>query len=79
MEGERDVFVHGLEGLEDKGVTRRGGLDMVGEGYVDNVDKKRWGEESDSVVVVIGFGEEVRAAREGIRAGKEFSWDVDHV
>ena len=42
-EGERDVLVHGLEGLEDEGVTRRGGLDTVGEGYVDNVDEERWG------------------------------------
>ena len=50
----------------------------MGEGYIDNVDEERWGEESNSIVVIIGLGEEVRTAREGIRAGKEFSWDVDH-
>ena len=50
----------------------------MGEGYVDNVDEERWGEESNSVVVIIGLGEEIRMTREGIRAGEEFSWDVDH-
>ena len=39
-EGERDVLVHGLEGLEDEGVTRGGGLNAVGEGGVDKVDKE---------------------------------------
>ena len=34
-EGERDVFVHGLEGLEDKGVTRRSGFDPMRESSVD--------------------------------------------
>ena len=42
-EGERDVLVHGLEGLEDEGVTRGGRLDAVGEGGVNKVDKEgRW-------------------------------------
>ena len=79
MEGKRDVLVHGLEGLEDKGVTCRGGLDTVGEGDVDNIDKERRGKESNPIiVVVVGVGKEVRTAREGIRAGKELSRDVDH-
>ena len=77
-EGERDVLIHGLEGLEDKGVARRGGLDAMGEGDVDNVDEERRGKESNSIVVVIGLGKEVRTAGEGIRAGEEFAWDVDH-
>ena len=31
-EGEWNVFMHGLEGLEDEGITHRSGLDVVGEG-----------------------------------------------
>ena len=77
-EGERDIIVHGLEGLENEGIACRSRLDAMGEGYIDNVDEERRGEESNSIVVIIGLGEEVRTAREGIRAGKEFSWDVDH-
>ena len=34
-EWERDVFVHGLESLEDKGVTRGRGFNAVGEGGVN--------------------------------------------
>ena len=78
MEGERDVFIHGLEGLEDKGVTCRGRLDTVREGDIDNVDKEGRGKESNSIVVIVGMGKEVRASREGIRAGEQFSWDIDH-
>ena len=78
MEGERDIIVHGLEGLENEGITHRSGLDVMREGDVDNVDEKRRGKESNSIVVIIGLGKEIRAARECIRAGKEFSWDVDH-
>ena len=77
-EGERDVFVHGLEGLEDKGVACRHRLDTVGEGNVNNIDEKGRGKESNSIIVVVGGGKEVGTAREGIRAGEEFSWDVDH-
>ena len=41
-EGERDILVHGLESLEDEGVACRGGLNAVGEGGVDKIDKERW-------------------------------------
>ena len=34
-EWERDVFMHGLESLEDEGVSCRGGFYAVGEGGVD--------------------------------------------
>ena len=78
MEGERDVLVHGLEGLEYEGVTRRGGLDTVGESHIDDVDEEGRGKEGDSVVIIIRLGKEVRATREGIRAGEELSWDMDH-
>ena len=50
----------------------------MGEGDVNNIDEERWGKESNSIIVIVGVGKEVRMAREGIRAGKEFSWDVDH-
>ena len=50
----------------------------MGEGNVDNIDKKRRGKESDPIVVIVGVGKEVRMAREGIRASEELSWDVDH-
>ena len=78
MEGKRDVVIHGLEGLEDKGVARQGRLDMVGEGDVNDIDEERWRKEGNSVIVVVGVGKEVGMAREGVRAGEEFAWDMDH-
>ena len=39
-EGERDIFVHGLESLENKGITSRG---TVGESYIDDVDEEDGG------------------------------------
>ena len=77
-EGERDIIVHGLKGLENKGIACRSRLDAMGKGDVDNIDEERRGEESDSIVVIIRLGKEVRTMREGIRAGEEFSWDMDH-
>ena len=77
-EGERNVIVHGLEGLEDEGIACRSRLDAMGEGDVNHVDEERRGKESNSIVVIIGLAEKVRTAREGVRAGEEFSWDVDH-
>ena len=54
-EGERNILVHGLEGLQDEGVTCRGGFDTVREGSVDEVDEKGQWEEGDvGVVGVIG-------------------------
>ena len=78
-EGERDIIIHGLEGLENEGIACRSRLDVMGEGDVDNVDEERRGEESNSIIVIIGLGEEVRTTREGIRAGEGFSWDMDHL
>ena len=77
-EGERDIIVHGLEGLENERIARQSRLDAMGEGYVDNINEERWGKESNSVVVIIGLGEEIRTTRKGIRAGEELPWDVDH-
>ena len=50
----------------------------MGEGDVNNMDEERRREESDSIVIVISLGKEVRATREGIRASKELSRDMDH-
>ena len=77
-EGERNVLVHRLEGLEDKGVTHRGGLNAVGEGGVDEVDEEGRSKEGDIGVVGVIRGEEVRSAGEGIGASKKFSRDMNH-
>ena len=76
-EGERNVLMHGLEGLEDEGVTCGGRFNAVGEGGVDEVDKEGRREEGDVSVVGVICGEEVGTVREGVRSGKEFSGDVD--
>ena len=78
-EGERDILVHGLEGLEDEGVTCGGRLDAVREGGVDEVDEEGWWEEGHISVVGVVGGKEVWAAGKGIRSCKEFSGDVDHL
>ena len=39
-EGEGNGSVHGLEGLEYKGVIGGGGLDVVGEGSVDDANEE---------------------------------------
>ena len=68
-EGKRDILVHGLEGLKNERIASRGGFDVVGEGYINDVDEEGWGKESDSIVVIIYLREEVRAAGEGICYG----------
>ena len=77
-EGKRNVFVHGLESLEDERVAGRGGLDAVGEGGVDKIDKERRRKEGDVGVVGIIRGEEVRAAGEGVGASEKFAGYMDH-
>ena len=67
-----------MEGLEDERITCGRRLDTVGEGDVNNVDKERWGKESDSIIVVVRVGKEVWTMRQGVRTGEEFSRDVDH-
>ena len=56
-EGKRNVLMHRLESLEDKGVTRRCGFDAMGKGGVDQIDKKGRREESDIGVVRVIRGE----------------------
>ena len=60
-EGKRDVLMHGLESLENEGISCGSRLDVMREGGVDEVNEKgRWEEGDVSVVGVIG-GEEVGA------------------
>ena len=52
--GERDVLMHRLEGLKNEGVSYGGGLNVMREGGVNQVDKKgRWEESDIGVVRVI--------------------------
>ena len=60
--GEGNVLMHGLEGLKDEGVTCGGGCNSMGEGGVNQVDKKGRREESDVSVVGVVSGEEVGTA-----------------
>ena len=61
--------MHRLEGLEDEGVTRRGGFNAVGECGVDKVYKEGRGKEGDIGVIGVVSGEEVGSAGEGVGAG----------
>ena len=51
----------------------------MGEGGVNEIDEEGRRKESDVSVVGIVRGEEVGSAREGVRASKEFSGDMDHL
>ena len=77
-EGERNVLMHGLESLKDKGVAGGGGFNALGEGGVNEVDEKGWREEGDVGVVGVVCGEEVGLAGEGIGTRKKFAGDMDH-
>ena len=77
-EGKRNVLMHGLEGLEDEGITCGSRFDTMREGGVDEVNEKGRREEGDVGVVGVIRGEKIRAAGEGIGSGKELSGDVDH-
>ena len=77
-ERKRNILMHGLEGLEDEGITCRSRFDAMREGGVDEVDEKGWWEEGDVGVVGVIRGEEVRSAGEGIGASEKFPGDMDH-
>ena len=78
VERKRDVLVHRLEGLEDKGVACGSRLDAVREGGINKVNEKgRW-EEGNVGVVEVVCREEIRTAGKGIGAGEELSGDMDH-
>ena len=71
--------MHGLEGLENKGVTRRGRFNVVGEGGVDEVDKEGRREEGDVSIIRIIGREEVGSVREGVGSSEKFSGNMDHL
>ena len=77
--GKRDVSMHRLERLENKGVSRGCGLDTVGKGGVDEVDKEGRRKEGDVGVVGIIRGEEVGSAGEGVGSSKQFAGNMDHL
>ena len=54
--------------MEHEGVASRGRFDVMRQGCIGDIDKEGWGEESDSIVVIVGMGEEIWATREGIGA-----------
>ena len=77
-EGERDVLMHGLKSLEDKGVTCGGRFNAMREGGVDQVNEEgRW-EEGDIGVIRVIRGKEIRAAGEGVGASEKLPRDMDH-
>ena len=78
-EGEGNVLVHGLEGLEDKGITCGGRFDAVREGGVDEVNEKGWWEEGYVSVVRVVCREEIRTTGKSIGSSKELSGDMDHL
>ena len=78
-EGKRNVLMHGLECLEDEGVTCRGGHDAVREGGVDQVNKEGWWEEGDVGVVGVIRREEVGSAGEGVGSSEKFAGNMDHL
>ena len=71
--------MHGLEGLENEGVTCGRRLDTVGEGGVNEIDKEGWRKEGDVGVVGVIRGEEVRSAGEGVGSSKKFAGNMDHL
>ena len=50
----------------------------MGEGGVNEVDKKGWRKEGDIGVVGIIRGEEVGSAGEGVGSSKKFAGNMDH-
>ena len=78
VEWEWNILIYGLEGLEVEGVAGGGRFNMVGEGYVDDIDEKGWRKESDSIIVIVRMREKIQVMGEGIRACPELSRDMDH-
>ena len=58
-EEKGNVFMHGLESLENERITRRCGFNAMGEGGVDQVDKKGLWEEGYIGVVGVIHGEKI--------------------
>ena len=77
-EGRGDGSIHRLQCLEDKRVRGQGGLDTMGEGHVNEVNKERGWKKGDSFILKGSRREQVRAVKEGIRFYKLGSWNMDH-
>ena len=58
-EEERNILVHQLKCLEGKGVTGRGGFNVMGEGNFDDIDEEEGGKEGDSFIVIIAVWKEM--------------------
>ena len=67
-ERKGNILVHRLKRLQDEGVTGRSRFYALEKGGVNEVDKKRWGEQCDIDIVSVVRGEKVGTAREGVRA-----------
>ena len=65
-----------MEGVEDKGVSCRGGSESFGEGGVYEVDEEGVREEGDVFVVRVRGGNMIGTAREGVWGTKVFPRDV---
>ena len=61
MEGEGNVLIYRLKCLEDKGISSRGRFDVMEEGNIDDIDKKRGGKEGNSLIVIIRVREKIQA------------------
>ena len=52
---------------------------MVGESYINDIDKEGWGKESNTIIVIIRMREGVWAAGESIQTSQEFPWNMNHL
>ena len=78
MGGWGNGSVHGLQCLKDERIRGQGGLDTVGEGHVNEVNKEGGWKKGDTFIFWSSRGEQVRVTREGIRSHKLGSWDMDY-
>ena len=76
--GRGNGSIHRLQCLEDKRVGGQGGLDTVGEEYVNEVNKEEGWKKGDFFVLWGSRREQVRMMREGIRSCKLGSWNMDY-
>ena len=63
----------GMESVEDKWVSGRGGMEFGREGGVDEVNEEGVGKEGNISVVYVGRGNVIRAVRE------VFSWNMSEL
>ena len=65
-----------MEGIENEWVRSRGGVKLVREGSINEVDKECFREEGDRFIVCVGCGDMIWPAGQGIRGTEIFAWDV---